>query len=135
MGCGCLEDPGSIVRLIIFLVAELELVIISKMTFQNQLSAILLLGLFERGDELPSTGSGVWLWHVCDRTTLASPETAALWAVSSIVLLGISAYEIYYNERYNQHNSLKNSNGKRAEATQRAGMDLRSDKVGRGYPR
>ena len=28
------------------------------------------VGIFlvaERKDELPSTGSGVWLWHVCDR--------------------------------------------------------------------
>ena len=89
MGCGCLEDPGSNVRLVIFSIAELELAIISKMTFQNQLSAILLLGLFERKGELRSTVGGVWLWHGRDRTTLAFPETAALWIVSSTVLLEI----------------------------------------------
>jgi len=41
----------------------------------------------ERKDELPSTGTAMWLWHVCNREKLDLPELPALWTVSSIVLL------------------------------------------------
>ena len=57
---------------------------------KNYVKPAIRTGMFQRKDELPSTGSGAWLWHVCDRTNLASPETADLWTVSSIVLLGRS---------------------------------------------
>ena len=73
MGCGCHEGPGANVRVVIISVAEMEVVIISKQTLQNRLLASLILGLFERQDELPSTGSGAWLWHVCNLIILGLP--------------------------------------------------------------
>ena len=40
----------------------------------------------QRQDELRSTVSGVWLWHVCDRAKLELTREPELCMVSSIVL-------------------------------------------------
>ena len=53
----------------------------------NKYALIDFMALPQRKDELPSTVSGVSLWHVCDREKLELPCEPALWTVSSIVLL------------------------------------------------
>ena len=55
-----------------------SVIICSAMNGMQQLFSEMIfgknaLGLFERQDELPSTGSAAWLWHVRDLIILDLP--------------------------------------------------------------